>query len=213
MNGDLKVPLVALFSCVLWRPLDMWLDNTVSLFLLRTFSIALHFSLLLVEWFCCCQTALWILHLEWAVTFCNWKFISQRQFHWALSLFNTQSRITGSCGFLRCCRYCRMCWKKKVVHFHSFTVLLSWFSFTVTKVCWYFLPLIFYLLIHQAFALLKACPTCNNWYKWRKRISTQKLVLNIRSFAKSKFLARSNMDDVSFFFLGLDNTMVDIFNW
>lgn len=44
-----------------------------------------HFSLLLAEWLCCCQTALWILALEWAVTYCNWKFITQRQFHWALS--------------------------------------------------------------------------------------------------------------------------------
>lgn len=88
-------PLAALLSCVLWHPLDMWLDNTMSLFSPRqAFSIAFHLSLLPVEWFCCCQTALWILDLEWVVTFCNWKFITQRQFHWALSLFNTQSLTT-----------------------------------------------------------------------------------------------------------------------
>lgn len=66
-------------------------SHRVTSSLRQAFSTAFHLSLLRVEWFFCCQTALWILDLEWAVTFCNWKFITQRQFHWAWSLFNTWS--------------------------------------------------------------------------------------------------------------------------
>lgn len=81
--------------------------HRVTSSLRQAFSTAFHLSLLLVEWFFCCQIALWILDLEWAVAFCNWKFRTQRQFHWALSLFNTQSLdCSGSCGFLRRYLYC-----------------------------------------------------------------------------------------------------------
>lgn len=102
------VHLVAPFFCVLGHPSDTASVNAVSISSPgQAFSTAFHFRLAPLEWFCCRQTVLWILGLEWAVTFCNWKFITQRQFHWALSLFNTQSlEYCGSCGFRWHYLYC-----------------------------------------------------------------------------------------------------------
>lgn len=162
------VHLVALFFCVLRHPLDIGSVNNVSTFSPRqTLSMAFHLSPLPLEWFCCRQTVLWILGLEWAVTFCNWKFITQRQFHWALLLFNTESlEYSGSRGFLWHYLYCPyvLNYESGLFSFPGCSpesIQLRWDK----NICPCFLPLIFYPHLYQAFAPGKLWPVRKNWYK------------------------------------------------
>ena len=110
-----------------------------------------------------------------------------------------------------------MCRVKKVVYFHSFTVLWSRFCFSDQRTSavpsW-----IFYPLTHQTSALPKAHPACENRYKWRNRMTIFTMCPEAYCkyyifFARSKFFVRSNMDDLSFVCLVLGYTMVDTFNW
>lgn len=168
-----RVHLVAPFFCVLGHPSDTASVKAVSVSSPgQAFSTAFHFRLAPLEWFCCRQTVLWILGLEWAVTFCNWKFITQRQFHWALSLFNTQSlEYCGSCGFRWHYLYCPHVLSYEGGLFSSLGCsLLSPFSFAGIKICPYSLPLIFYPRLYQACALVKPWPACKNWYQWTNKI-------------------------------------------